>query len=60
MALRRVVTGKHGCDPALRPVAGAVEQLLLGDQPDLAMGCQVQGEGESGETAADAQDVEPV
>jgi len=36
MAGGGVVVGEHRGDAALRPTAGAIEQLFLGDQADLA------------------------
>jgi hypothetical protein len=48
---------KHRGNAALGVVAGAFDQLFLGDEPDpLAVG-NVQGEGQAGQPAANDQDV---
>jgi hypothetical protein len=58
MALRGVVAGKHGGDAALGPAAGAVEQLLFGDHPDLPLSGEMEGERQAGQPAAYDQDIE--
>ena len=60
VAVGGVVPGQHGGDAALGPAAGAVEQLLLGDQTDLALVGQMQRQRQPGQAAADDQNVETV
>ena len=48
---------QDGGDAPLGPAGGAVEELVLGDQGDLAVPGKVQGGGHAGEAAADDQDV---
>jgi hypothetical protein len=60
MAVGGVIAGQNCSNPALRPPAGAIEQLFLRDQADFASLCKMQGERESGQPAADNYDIESV
>lgn len=58
MRLDRIGAIKHSRDPSLRPTAGAVFELPFGDQRDLPMRCETQGERLARETAANDENVE--
>ena len=52
MRLDRVIRRQYCGDPALRPIACAVEQLTLGDDAHPALFGQVQSGGQAGQAAA--------
>ena len=58
MGFQGVVAGQDGGYPPLRPAAGAVQKLPLGDQADLLAVGDVQGQGQAGQPGSDHQDVE--
>ena len=55
--LDRVAAVDRRCDPALRPVAGAVGHLALGDNGDAALVGKLERGGQRGEAAAEDEDV---
>ena len=55
MAVMRV---EHGRNTALRPVTGAVTQRAFGDHDHLAVLRKMQGDGQTGQAAADDGDIE--
>ncbi len=55
--LERVAAVDRRCDPALRPVAGALGHLALGDNGDAALVGKLERGGERGEAAAEDEDV---
>ena len=57
MVLERVGTIQDGGDPPLCPTGSPVEEFLLRDQGDLAVGGQAQGRSHSSQPGADDQEV---
>ena len=48
---------EHGSNAALRPIAGPVQQLALGNDHHLVLLCQMEGHGKTGQTAAEDGDI---
>src|SRR5512139_373864 len=57
MRLDRVPAVDRGRDPALRPVAGAIGHLALGDNGDAALVGELERGGQRGEAAAEDENV---
>jgi len=57
MGLHRVAVVDCRGDAALRPVAGAVDHLALGDNGDAALVSKLERGGQRGEAAAEDEDV---
>ncbi len=56
MGLHRVVAVEHGCNAALCPGAGAVQELALGQDGDMLVLREMERGGEGSEAAADDED----
>ena len=60
MRFEGIVVGQHGGNAALRPAAGAILQLALGDYGHAVRGRQVQCGRQTGQAAAHNQDIKIV